>query len=48
MDNKNFLNFVQSQYLRAVREFYQSQVDEIDFGASGSGNIRRKINRYSF
>ena len=34
-----------SKYLRAVREFYKSEVEEIDFGASGSGHIKQEVNR---
>ena len=53
--NHDFLNkiglFVQKgvnvkqEYKRAVREFYRSNVLEVDFGAAGSGEVLNSMNR---
>ena len=37
---------VKPNYDRAVREFYQSQIIDVDFGASGSGQVVDTINRF--
>ena len=36
---------IQDNYERAVREFYKSKIIDVDFGASGSGEIINEINR---
>lgn len=55
MTNHDFLNkiglFVQKganvkqEYKRAVREFYRSNILEVDFGAAGSGEVLNSMNR---
>ena len=34
-------------YSRAVKEFYQSEIKTVDFGASGSGRVVKAINEWS-
>ena len=36
---------IKSNYDRAVEEFYKSKVIDVDFGASGSGEIKSAVNR---
>ena len=36
---------IESNYDRAVEEFYRSQIIDVDFGASGSGEIKTAVNR---
>ena len=36
---------VKPNYRRAVSEFYQSKVVDVDFGAHGSGEILEAVNR---
>ena len=35
---------VKPDFERAVREFYRSQVIDVDFGATGSGEVLKEIN----
>ena len=35
---------VKPHFERAVREFYRSQVIDVDFGATGSGEVLKEIN----
>ncbi len=36
---------IKSNYDRAVEEFYKSKIIDVDFGASGSGEIKSAVNR---
>ena len=36
---------VKQEYKRAVREFYRSNILEVDFGAAGSGEVLNSMNR---
>ena len=38
---------VKAIYSRAVKEFYQSEIKTVDFGASGSGRVVKAINEWS-
>ena len=37
---------VKQEYERAVREFYRSDILDVDFGAAGSGEVLNSMNRY--
>ena len=37
---------IKSNYDRAVEEFYKSKIIDVDFGASGSGEIKSAVNRW--
>ena len=36
---------IKADYDRAVEEYYRSKIEDVDFGASGSGEVVSAVNR---